>query len=356
MEIEAPVDLHHSPADQEYQFCSNSRFSTGVRNISRLYTAVLPSLTGIGWLYQRLASARDLRDYPAPGALVDIDGCHLHVQMAGAGTPTVVLETGLGGMSCAWGWIQPEAAKFARVVSYDRTGLGWSEPDDSPSTARVAVQRLHSVLKCCKAEPPYILVGHSMGGMLVRLFADHYSEEVAGVVLIDATHPDQHLRSAAIRAHMLSGFRLLKAVPLLARLGYVRLTGLFNAWAVGLPPRQAAEAIAFLSSYHHLATTRDESVAWEGLCQEVRQTGGLGDIPLAVVTAGRDVLPGHPELQEELAALSSDSSHIIVPAADHVTLVTRRAPARQVVQAIRDVTMRGMLRLQAKGLTKPVLS
>jgi pimeloyl-ACP methyl ester carboxylesterase len=176
-----------------------------------------------------------------------------------------------------------------------------------------------------------------MGGLFIRVFADLFPDEVAGMVLLDAVHPDQHLRSAAIDTHMRSGFRFLKAMPLLARLGYVRLTGLFNAWGEGLPARQAAESGNFLSSYQHLKTTRDESLAWETICAEVRGTRELGAIPLAVVTAGRDVLPGQPELQKELAALSTDSVHVIVKGADHVSLITRREHALSVVAAIRHV-------------------
>jgi pimeloyl-ACP methyl ester carboxylesterase len=187
-----------------------------------------------------------------------------------------------------------------------------------------------------------------MGGLLIRVFADRYRDEVAAIVLVDASHPDQHLRSPAIDTHMRSGFRVLRAVPLLARLGYVRLTGLFNAWAEGLPPQQAAEAEAFLSSCRHLQTTLDESLAWEAICTEVRDTGGLRDIPLAVVTAGRDVLPGQPQLQRELALLSRDSIHVTVKGADHVTLVTRREHAQSVVEAIRHVVGQGMSRWSGK--------
>jgi hypothetical protein len=140
---------------------------------------------------------------------------------------------------------------------------------------------------------------------------------------------------------MRTGFLLLKAVPFLTQLGYVRLSGLFNAWATGLPPRQAAEANSFLACHRHLRTTREESLAWESLCTEVRKTGDLGDLPLAVVTAGKDVLPGQPELQGELAALSSDSVHLAVRGADHVTLVTAREHALAVVKAIRNVVWKG---------------
>jgi pimeloyl-ACP methyl ester carboxylesterase len=335
MKIAAPIPL--SGTDNLYELSADPRFSPGVRRKSRLFSAIIPCLTGLGSLYQAIASVRDRRHFPPPGRLVDIEDCRLHVKTAGHGTPSVVLESGLGGMSTAWGWIQPEAAKFSSVVSYDRAGLGWSGPDTAPKTAVLAARRLRALLQESGVLPPFVLVGHSMGGLLVRVFAHLFPGEVAGMVLLDAVHPDQHLRSAAIDIHMRTGFRFLRVVPLLARLGYVRLTGLFDAWGEGLPARQAAESEAFLSTYQHLCTTRDESLAWETICAEVRRTGGLGDTPLAVVTAGKDVLPGQPELQAELALLSSDSTHLVVPGADHVTLVTQREHALTVVEAIRQV-------------------
>jgi pimeloyl-ACP methyl ester carboxylesterase len=323
--------------EHAYEYRQNHHFSPGEKWEYRFLAAILPCLIGIGTMYQVVATAHDLRNHKPPGMLVDLDGCQLHLRTSGHGGPSVVLEAGLGGMSSAWGWIQPETAKFSRVVSYDRLGLGWSGPDVAPKSATLTAQRLHSILLRSNVPPPYILVGHSMGGLFIRVFAELYPDEVAGMVLLDAAHPDQHLRSEAISTHMRTGFRFLEAVPLLTRLGYVRLTGIFNVWAEGLPVRQAAEARAFLSTYSHLKTTRDESLAWETICTEVRGTSGLADIPLAVVTAAKGVLPGHPELQRELATLSSDSIHIAVKGADHVTLVTRREYAMLVVEAIRHV-------------------
>jgi pimeloyl-ACP methyl ester carboxylesterase len=326
--------------DQIYEYRVNHRFNPGVNRKIRILTSIITCVTGIGCLYHAIATARDRHNHPPPGTLVNIDDCTLHVQKLGYGKPTVVLETGLGGMSAAWGWIQPETAKFSRVVSYDRAGLGWSGPDSAPKSATLVVKRLRNLLHHARIQPPYILVGHSMGGLFIRVFADCYPGEVAGMVLLDAVHPDQHLRSSAIETHMRTGFRFLNAVPLLAQLGYVRMTGLFNDWAEGLPEKQAAEADAFLSSHRHLRTTRDESRAWDTICAEVRRSSGLGSTPLAVVTAGRAVLPGHPELQRELATLSSDSVHFVVKGADHVSLITRREYANSVVEAIRHVVER----------------
>lgn len=340
MQVDAPIKTLGDGLDHQYEYRANQHFSPEVNRKSRLYAAIIPCVTGIGCMYQSAATLYDQRVYPPPGRFVDIDGCRLHVQTSGQGLPAVVLETGLGGMSSAWGWIQPEAAKFSRVVAYDRAGLGWSGPDTAPITAGLVSRRLHSLLLHSRILPPYVLVGHSMGGLFIRVFADLYPDEVAGMVLLDAVHPDQHLRSAAINAHMCSGFRFLKAAPLLARLGYVRLAGLLNSWADGLPARQAAESEAFLSSYRHLKKTRDESLAWETICAEVRGTMGLGDTPLAVVTAGRNVFSGQPELQRELATLSTDSVHFVVKGADHVSLITRPEYAMLVVEAIRHVVER----------------
>lgn len=339
MKTAAPFPGLGDGLDYPYEYRVNHGFSPGVNRKSWLL-AIIPCVTGIGCVYQAVATIRDQRDYPPPGSLVNIGGCLLHVQTKGCGGPSVVLEAGLGGMSSAWGWIQPETAKFSRVVSYDRAGLGWSGPDPAPKSAELSARRLHSVLLLSHVFPPYVLVGHSMGGLFIRVFADIYPDEVAGMVLLDAVHPDQHLRSSAINTHMRSGFRFLKTVPLLAQLGYVRLAGLFNSWTEGLPARQAAEAEAFLSTYRHLKTTRDESLAWENICSEVRGTRGLGDAPLAVVTACRAILPGHPELQRELATLSSDSVHYVVKGADHVSLVSRREYALLAVEAIRHVVER----------------
>ena len=337
MQIAALLSVLADNHDLIYEYRHNHRFTPGAHKKARLLAAALVCATGIGGIYQAFAAGRDLRKYPPPGRLLDGGDCHMHIQIAGQGGPAVILEAGLGGMSSAWVWIQHEVARFTQVVAYDRGGLGWSGPDSAPKTATLAAQRLHTIILHSHVRPPYVLVGHSMGGLFIRVFADLYPDEVAGMVLIDAVHPDQHLRSAAINTHMSTGFRFLEAVPLLTRLGYVRLAGVFNFWTEGLPVEQAREARAFLSTYQHLKTTRDESQAWDTICAEVRRTRRLTDIPLAVVTAAKGVLPGHPEMQKELTTLSSNSVHFAVKGADHVTLVTHQKYALQVVEAIRHV-------------------
>jgi pimeloyl-ACP methyl ester carboxylesterase len=311
-------------------------YSTIVKTLL-LTIGIMIVIVCTGCVYQFVATVSDKNNYPPPGRLVNINGCRLHIQEAGTGTPTVILEAGLSAMSSVWGWIHPEVARFTKVVAYDRAGLGWSDPDGASFTALNAACHLHDLLTVSGIESPYVIVGHSMGGLLARMFAAQYVDEVAGMVLVDASHPDQYSCNPLIRRYMNSGFRLLNKIPLLAKLGYVRLTRCLNCQADGLPARQRAEAHVFLSSHRHLHTTRIESLAWETICEETRRTGNFGNKPLSVLSAGRDLLPGSLELQAELATLSSDSTHHIVKGATHVTLVTHREYALSVVEAIRQV-------------------
>jgi pimeloyl-ACP methyl ester carboxylesterase len=168
-----------------------------------------------GAIYESLSEAADARAYPPPGQTVDVGGHRLHINCTGTGSPTVVIDAGLGDWSTSWGFVQPEVAKVTRVCTYDRAGMGWSEPGPLPRVASQFAKELHALLHNANIPGPYILVGHSLGGLPVRMFTHDYPSEVAGVVLIDSMHPGQSTYATQTRA--------LSLLSVLARFGIVRL-------------------------------------------------------------------------------------------------------------------------------------
>jgi pimeloyl-ACP methyl ester carboxylesterase len=281
-------------------------------------------------------------NYPPPGELINVGGQKIHLHSLGEtnGQPTVILEAGLLAMSVIWAWVQPEVAKTTRVVAYDRAGLGWSESNAQLPDARQMALTLHTALNQAKIDPTYILVGHSIGGQLVRVFADMYPDEVVGMILVDSSHPDQTMRSPAIAKEMKKLFAQLRFLPILAKLGILRLTGLMQTLVDGLPPQQQAEAVACCSSAQHLATSRDEALAWDLITSQVRNTRKLGDIPLTILTADSandSNWEGWSELQAELATLSSQSNHKVVKGSNHMSLLTNQQNAGAVLSAIYEM-------------------
>ena len=162
--------------------------SRGGRWLLYPVTAVL-ALASIGGGYQTLGEAADAKAYPMPGQLIDVGGHRLHLRCTGSGTPTVVLEPGAGGMSSSLGWIAPVVARDTRVCVYDRAGRGWSEPASSAQDGAQIATDLHTLLRRGRVRGPYVLAGHSFGGLYVLAFAARYPEEVAGMVLVDSTAP-----------------------------------------------------------------------------------------------------------------------------------------------------------------------
>ncbi|MGA8028476.1 MAG: alpha/beta hydrolase [Bryobacteraceae bacterium] len=173
--------------------------------------------------YQAFGARRDRRRYPAPGRLIDAAGCRLHLNRQGAGKPAVVLEAGIAASSLSWALVQPEIAGFTCVCSYDRAGLGWSGNCSAPRTVQRMVMELRALLSRANVIPPYILVGHSFGGLLIRAFAHLAPGEVAGLVLVDpvalqywANCGEDELRCLRI------GARLSRRGAVLAHFGIVR--------------------------------------------------------------------------------------------------------------------------------------
>src|SRR4051812_37119691 len=194
--------------------------------------ALIAVLALAGASYEALAAAGDAHRYPPPGQLVDVGGYRLHIQCVGAGSPTVVLDAGLGGSSLDWSLVQAELGRTTRVCAYDRAGMGWSDPGPQPRTPRQIADELHTLLTNAGNAGPYVLVGHSLGGKNVRMFALQHPDQVAGMVLVDArseyvdanTSPAEEQAFQQNIAAQASQFRLGRSVGLV-RLIRARLSG-----------------------------------------------------------------------------------------------------------------------------------
>jgi len=308
----------------------------------------LLALAVVGAIYQAVATEMDRRAYPPPGEMVDVGTHSLHIDCVGRGSPTVVLESGLGTMSADWANVQPEVAKTTRVCAYDRAGTGWSEPGPEPRDPRQISRELHALLGNAGIDGPYVLVGQSFGGLYARMYASRYPNEVRGMVLVDASHPGMWARlpPEAVATLKPPAWKV-GAMTFLTRLGVFRLTG-GDMTGCGLPARQCEEEQAYLLSTGYRVTWGQEMLAPDRDAQ-VRATGDLGDMPLVVLSAGdhsHDFAAGvsataltrfertWDDLQGELAALSTDSAHPVVERAGHSTLQTDRQDAQATSAAI----------------------
>jgi pimeloyl-ACP methyl ester carboxylesterase len=218
---------------------------------------VLALLAGAGAVYQAVATGRAQRVQPAPGVLVDVGAHRLHLACIGEGSPTVVLDAALGNMSTHWALVQQEVARTTRVCAYDRAGLGWSEPGPGPRDAAHITSELHTLLGNAGIPGPYVMVGHSFGGLYTQLYAARYADQVAGVVLVEASHPQQFIRPPDGQQNYEQARRLYTIAPVLAWLGVVRLFDL-SAPPPGLPAGQRAQIDAWAGSTRHFATTAEE--------------------------------------------------------------------------------------------------
>lgn len=311
-------------------------------------TTLLLALAGAA--YQAIACARDARRFPPPGKLVDVGGYRLHINTCGEGSPAVILDAGWSHCSLHWCLVQPEVARFTRVCSYDRAGVGWSDEGPTPRTSMQIVHELHTLLKNAGIPSPYVFVGHSFGGYNVRLFAHEYPQEVAGLVLVDTIHEDQWVRmpDSMIRQDKRLMSLLAAGLPL-CRFGIPRLFFIPSDPKLPLDLQPLDRALKSRPGY--LKTICDEAVAMEESAAQVAANASLPEVPLVVLTAGE--LSHDPplgtsgpdfelwkslwyELQADLATRCPDSVHTVVPNSTHVIHLDQPAA---VVDAIRKVVM-----------------
>jgi pimeloyl-ACP methyl ester carboxylesterase len=310
-----------------------------LRIIVRGPLILLTLLAAAGFFYENISEARDRRFHPMPGRLLDIGGYRLHVNCSGQGTPVAILDSGLGDSYVSWSKVQPEIAKFTRVCSYDRAGLGFSDSRPRPSTSKVMAEELHTLLHNAGISPPYVLVGHSTGGYNVRLFASFYRNEVAGMVLVDSSHPEQERRfPSALNDMDKTWVREQEFLAYSMPFGIPRLLGFCDT-----DPTVRAADCNFHSAREGLAALKmfPESAV------EAATAGSLGDLPLAVLTHDPDkpqpdlptdlekpVNDAWQQMQEELAHLSTRSTHVIAKNSGHYIQFDR---PELVIEAVRNV-------------------
>ena len=315
---------------------------TGVRRDLHSRTrswVVLPLLcvyaaSAVGGGYQTIRESFDRRASAAPGHLIDVGGHRLHLHCTGSGTPTVVLESGLGESSAYWVWIATAVARDTRVCVYDRAGRGWSDPEPAPQDGVAVAADLHTLLDRGHVEGPLVLVAHSSGAAYARIFAGRYPEQVAGMVLLDG-QPAEAFAGLRDFPAFYEGFRRISALfPSLARLGVGRL--IYQADFANLPAQARDMRRRDYSSARMYRSARDEFAALPTSLRQARSFHSLGDRPLVVVTAARDAQAGWLPLQDEMATLSTNSSHRIVPCT-HDALITDQDVAHTSSWAVRDV-------------------
>lgn len=327
------------------------RVRRGVTGRSRwlLYPVLgVLALLAVGGALEAVVEATDDSRSTAGGELVDVGGHRLFVACTGAGSPTVVLESGLGEGATYWARIAPEVASTTRVCSYDRAGRGRSEPAGAPRDGAAIARDLHALLAAAGIPGPYVLAGHSSGGVYVRVFAAAYPAEVAGVVLLDAQSPGGATVLARSAGAQRSIGTLAGLFPLLARVGLVRLV--LPAESVDLPLEAAARQHAEQVSARGAASFGEEFVHLGGILAAAGDLPNLGDLPLVVVTAASQPPAGWLAQQDRLARLSTHLSHRVFADLTHASLIESTKGAAASSAAIVDVvsSVRSGTRLDAR--------
>lgn len=324
---------------------NSQRWLRWIGYIAGSLLALVLLLACIGFVYEQIEESRDRRLNHPPGLMVDVGGYRMHLYCSGQGSPAAVLDSGLGDYWLSWYKVQPQIAQYTRVCSYDRAGLGWSEASRKPRTSKVFAQELHTLLHQASVSGPYVLVGHSLGGHNMRMYASLYPGEVVGMVLVDSAHPDLFKRSSGKVLQFRADVQ--RQVDMHGRtmpFGIPRLMG----WCGTDPPEFRSIVRAVECQHKYFREIHDEWANFDEDGDEVRATASLGNMPLAVLSKDpeKPLLLGMPSdvasdfneilepMQEELAHLSSNSSHVIAKGSTHNIQIDR---PDVVIEAVHNV-------------------
>jgi len=293
----------------------------------------------VGVIYQAVAITQDRKNYPAPGQMISVGDRRLHLLITGeeTGYPTVLLEAGVASFSSNWYRVQEELSHVTRVVSYDRSGLGWSDPAPEPFDAYQSARDLHTALENASIRGPFVVAAHSYGGLVMQAFTDLYPDEVVGMVLVDTSHVDQWARLPASKGGSVVAASN-RLVGLLARVGIVRIFNMNASLVAGLPEQQAAEMKAILSTAQPWITSGDVIAIWNTRTRsQLSQAKYSDNLPLIVLSATERPDYGKEEMdaqQDDLARLTSNSLHQKVEGASHEAMIADQNFAHTVTVAI----------------------
>lgn len=288
-----------------------------------------------------------MRSLDPPGRLIDIGGRRLHLHCMGSGSPTVVLDAALGASSISWALVQPEVAAFTQVCSYDRAGFGWSDAGPLPRTAGRVADELHVLLQRTGLHPPFVLVGHSFGGLVVRIFTQRHRDEVGGLVLVDPADPAGWIQPSEVnQVKIARGTRLCRYGGRAARLGLARLVAALAAsgriqaarklvrgisggglapadedilapmWKLPSEVRQPLWRFWTEPKFFEALGSQIESICLSAVEAQTADREGYADLPLVTISASTSSDTWR-QRQDALASLSSRGRHIVASNSGH---------------------------------------
>lgn len=308
---------------------------------SILSVAVLLAATvSLSSAYNAIAMHIFWSAHPAPGSLYQVHGHAMHLYCTGSGSPTIVLEAGWGISTPVLGWAntQPDLARFTRVCSYDRPGLGWSEPQPGPGDADHIAADLHELLAQAGVGGPIVLMAHSLGGVDVRDYTAHYPDEVAGLILLDSSTPYQQQRSDALVGRQTNTHLdlFIRLYGLFSSTGLPRLLGMCKPYPglEGLAARELGEG----QCRPHIDALLHEYYSFDASSEETVHTGPFGNLPILIIsrdpaTGGGPKEPAElrqfevlwNQMQEDLKQLSTRSLRIVAKGSGHEVHFDRKA-------------------------------
>lgn len=289
----------------------------------------------VGVVYEMMGRSRAAREFPPQGQLVDIGGRRIQLDCRGTGSPTVIFESGLDiNGSLSWSAVHDEIAKTTRACAYSRAGIMWSDPKNGPQNAKAIAEDLNATLVKAGEKPPFVLVGHSLGGPYIMTYTKYFGADVAGLVFVDASHPDQVQRFKAVTSYTPSSMiMLIKAGAAFAWTGAVRIAPLSSKGVPHQPPlavqAMAAYAPTSLGPMLKEIESLDQTLAEAGTFRQ------LGNRPVYVLTStaplpeealvslkitteqGAQYKEIWKEMHDEEASWSSKGQHQLVADAGH---------------------------------------